>query len=146
MDDLVKLFDSALTLLVTFPVTMYHLAFRPSLVFGPSMCPGGACLVLGIAAYYSGVRLGERVAPTSEREAPMRPLDKSSLTRIVVIAIVGLAIQYGAFGLLFQLPSAEPIHTIRLLAFPMALVPTFVAPLLVLLHGAALYARTLRRD
>ena len=42
MDDLVKLFDSALTLLVTFPVTMYHLAFRPSLVFGPSMCPGDA--------------------------------------------------------------------------------------------------------
>ena len=40
----------------------------------------------------------------------------------------------------------EPPSTDLVLAFPMALVPTFIAPLLVLLHGAALYARTRRRD
>jgi hypothetical protein len=47
--------------------------------------------------------------------------------------------QRGPLWIYRELPSTDLV-----LAFPMAIVPTFIAPLLVLLHGAALYGRRLR--
>ncbi len=95
-------------------------------------------LLIGLSALPLAARLGSGANAARRLEPAWHLIGAGVL--LLALPLMQLS-QPGPLWIYRDLPSTDLV-----LAFPMALVPTFVAPLLVLLHGAALYARTLRRN
>jgi uncharacterized integral membrane protein len=127
MDDIIKLFDSLLTLLVSFPVTIFQVFISPDRVVGvepsPLISPPGATLVISFIIWYlahstqAKIRYALKLPSMPEKEYAMR---------IFVLVIFLLLIQYLILSIPFILPKqpVDAIKIIKALSYPVSVLMT----------------------
>lgn len=127
MDDIIRLFDSLLTLLVSFPVTIFQVFISPDKVVGVEpntlISPPGATLVISFIIWYlahstqAKIRYALKLPPMPEKEYAMR---------VFVFVIFLLLIQYLILSIPFILPKqpVDAIKIVKALSYPVSVFMT----------------------
>src|SRR5687768_16877338 len=124
MEDLIKLFDSLLTILVSFPITMFHLLISPEKLVGLNptalISPAGATLVISFIIWYFSRSMQAKIKYSFD--LPFLP-SKEYATRVFVFIIIVLIAQC----LIVLIPSIIPtqpvdaVKIVRALSYPISL-------------------------
>ncbi len=124
MEDFVKIFDSILTLLVSFPVTILLIFLSPERVFGIQegaliSSPGGTFVVSFIVYYLAHSTQLSINYPTVD--IPSAP-SKDFFVRVIVLFSFLLLVQYLVISIPSVLPVAptEPLRTVKALSYPIS--------------------------
>ena len=127
MDDIIKLFDSLLTLMVSFPATMFQVFISPDKVVGVEtgtlISPPGATLVISFIIWYlahstqAKIRYALKLPSMPEKEYAMR---------VFVLVIFLLLIQYLILLIPFLLPKqpVDAIKIVKALSYPVSVIMT----------------------
>jgi uncharacterized integral membrane protein len=123
MEELIKLFDSLLTLMVSFPATLFHVLTSPNKVVGVEpgilFSPPGATLVVSFIIWYIAHSTETKIKYAFD--LPSMP-SKIFAIRVFVLVTFVLLVQY----LVLLIPSVAPVQpvdavkTVKALSYPMS--------------------------
>jgi uncharacterized integral membrane protein len=127
MDDIIRLFDSLLTLMVSFPVTIFEVLISPDKVVGMEastlISPPGATLVISFIIWYLAHSMQAKI-----RYAHILPSmpEKEYAMRVFVLVIFVLLIQYLILLIPFVLPKqpVDAIKIVKALSYPVSVIMT----------------------
>ena len=123
MESLVGLFDSLLTLVVTFPITIYYVLISPDKLAnttGSAMLSSpGTTLFISFLIWYTANSLELKIKYALK--LPRLP-SKSFLVQVILVLLVVLCVQYYYLVLTYFGPSSaeEAIRIIKALSYPLS--------------------------
>jgi len=127
MDDIIKLFDSLLTLMVSFPVTIFQVLISPDKVVGvePSTLVSlpGATLVISFIIWYLAHSMQTKIRYALN--SPSLP-EKDYAMRVFVLVIFVLLFQYLILLTPFILPKqpVDAVKIVKALSYPVSVLMT----------------------
>jgi uncharacterized integral membrane protein len=123
MEDLIELFDSLLTLMVSFPATIFHVLASPDKVVGMEpntlVSPPGATLVISFIIWYFSHSMETKIKYALD--LPSAP-SKTFIVRVFVVVTFMLLVQYLALLIpsVVPVPPADPVETVKALSYPVS--------------------------
>lgn len=128
MEDFVKLFDSILTLLVSFPLTIFNVLASPEKVVGTTKAtltsPPGGTFVVSFFIYYvaHSTQLSIRFRLSDLSRSP----SKTFLIRIVILVSFILLIQYSVLlaPFILSMSPTDSVTTMKGLSYPISVAMT----------------------
>ncbi len=143
MADLIKLFDSLLVVVVSFPFTIFNTLFFPDKVVGPAASdltsPPGVTLLASFVIWYfahaTGVNIRLRSYEPADKASDEPPnqipaaLSKDFAMILGVLMAVGLVVQYLILLIpsLLPAPPADPVTAVKALSYPVSVSMTIYA-------------------
>jgi hypothetical protein len=127
MENLIKLFDSLLTLMLSFPSTIFHVLTSPNKVVGiePSahVSPPGATLVVSLMIWYCSHSMETRIK--AALDLPFIP-SKTFIIRVFVLVIFVLLVQYIFLFIpsIVPMPPVDAAKTVTALSYPVSVMMT----------------------
>jgi len=124
MKDLFDIFDSLLTIMVSYPVTLFHLFFSPEKVVGlvknSLICLPGTCFIISLTIWYFSESTRRSILSPSI-DWPSSPA-KTLVIRLIILTNFILILQYLVILIprLLPIPPSNPIAIIGLLSYPVS--------------------------
>lgn len=123
MEDLIGLFDSLLTLMVSFPATIFHVLASPDKVVGMEpntlVSPPGATLVVSFIIWYPSHSIQTKIKYALD--LPSAP-PKTFVIRVFVLVTFVLLFQYIVLltPSVVPVPPVDPVETVKALSYPVS--------------------------
>ena len=120
MEDLIEFFDSLLTLMVSFPATIFHVLASPDKVFGMEpntlVSPPGATLVVAFIIWYLSHSMETKIKYALD--LPSAP-SKTFVVRVFVVVTFVLLLQYLVLLIpsVVPVPPVDPVETVKALSY-----------------------------
>lgn len=124
MKELFDIFDTLLTTMVSYPVTLFHLFFSPEKVGGdvksPLICPPGVSLIVSLTILYFAESTRRSILCPSADWPRFPP--KALIIRLIVTTNIILLLQYVIVSIPFLVPGppTDPRITVGLLSYPVS--------------------------
>jgi hypothetical protein len=127
MNELIEIFDQLLTLMVSYPITMFHILFSPSKIISAAtddalISPPGASLIISFYVYHLSHVTEIRARYHLKTKLSFLPR-KDFVIKVFLLVIFILLAQYLSLLIpkVLSNPSNNPLLTVKTLSYPISL-------------------------